>query len=84
LANGLALQKKLNLLGIAFVGKTISTYVFEYGGIAFIVNGAAIIYVPWLLNLVIVTPIYVHNLHDLGLRLLPCNYSCCDNGLGRI
>lgn len=63
----LSSSKKLNLQGIAFVGKTISTYVLEYGGIAFIVGGAAILYAPWLLNLAIVTPIYVHNLHDLGI-----------------
>jgi hypothetical protein len=53
--------------GIAFVGKTISTYVLEYGGLAFIVGGAAILYAPWLLNIAIVTPIYIHNLHDLGI-----------------
>ena len=39
----------------------------ECGGIAFIASGAAILYAPWLLNLAIVTPIYVHNLHDLGI-----------------
>ncbi|MGC8558870.1 MAG: hypothetical protein ACP5NC_07785, partial [Nitrososphaeria archaeon] len=63
----LSSSKKLNLLGIAFVGKTISTYVLEYGGIAFVIAGAAILYAPWLLNFGIVTPIYVHNLHDLGI-----------------
>jgi len=63
----LLFKKKLNLQGIAFVWKTISTYVLEYSGIAFIVSGAAIFYAPWLLNLAIVTPIYVHNLHDLGI-----------------
>ncbi|MEM3498281.1 MAG: hypothetical protein QXO68_03375 [Conexivisphaerales archaeon] len=63
----LSSSKKLNLQGIAFVGKTISTYVLEYGGIAFIVAGAAILYAPWLLSIAVVTPIYVHNLHDLGV-----------------
>ncbi len=63
----LSSNKNLNIQGIAFVGKTISTYVLEYGGLAFIVAGAAILYAPWLLNLAIVTPIYVHNLHDLGI-----------------
>jgi len=39
----------------------------EYGDIAFIVSGVAILYAPCLLNLTIVTPIYVHNLHELGI-----------------
>jgi len=63
----LSSKKRLNLQGIAFVGKTISTYVLEYGGIAFVVAGASILYAPWLLNVAIITPIYVHNLHDLGI-----------------
>ena len=63
----LSSTKGLNMQGIAFVGKRISTYVLEYGGLAFIVAGAAILRAPWLLNLGIVTPIYVHNLHDLGV-----------------
>ena len=57
----------MNLQGIAFVGKTINTYVLEYDGIAFIASGAAILYAPWLLILATVTLIYVHNLHDLGI-----------------
>jgi hypothetical protein len=71
LANDLALQKRIEPAGHSFCWKTISKYVLECGGIAFIASGAAILYAPLLLNLVIVTPIYVHNLHDLGLRLLP-------------
>ena len=59
--------KKLSKQGIAFVGKTISTYVLQYGGLAFIVAGAAILAFPEILNFGIITPVKVHNLHDLGV-----------------
>ncbi|MEL9914610.1 MAG: hypothetical protein QXY77_01730, partial [Thermoplasmatales archaeon] len=48
-------------------GKTISTYVLEYGGIAFIVAGSSILAFPKILSYGIITPIKVHNLHDLGV-----------------
>lgn len=60
-------RKDLNEKGIAFVGRTISIYVLKYGGITFILAGIIVLYAPWLLNLAIVTPIYVHNLHSLGV-----------------
>ncbi|MEM4058009.1 MAG: hypothetical protein QXZ12_04690, partial [Thermoplasmata archaeon] len=53
--------------GIAFVGKSISTFVLEYGGIAFIVAGAFIVAFPSILNYGIVTGIKVHNLDDLNI-----------------
>ncbi len=59
--------KKLTKEGIAYVGKTISTFVLEYGGLAFIVSGIAIILFPSILDYGVVTPIYVHNLHNLGI-----------------
>ncbi|MFQ1021087.1 hypothetical protein [Tardisphaera saccharovorans] len=59
--------KGLTREGIAFVGKTITTYVLTYGGLAFIVGGLAIIFDPWLLNWGINTGIHVHNLHNLGI-----------------
>lgn len=59
--------KNLTKEGIAFVGKTITTYVLEYGGIAFIVAGGLILAFPQILSFGIITPIKVHNLHDLGI-----------------
>ena len=59
--------KNLTREGIAFVGKTISTYVLEYGGIAFIFAGALILAFPQILSFGVITPIKVHNLHDLGV-----------------
>ncbi|MGC8563017.1 MAG: hypothetical protein ACP5NO_07500 [Thermoplasmata archaeon] len=63
----LSRMKNLTKEGIAFVGKTISTYVLEYGGIAFIVAGGAILAFPGILSFGIITPLKVHNLHDLGV-----------------
>lgn len=59
--------KNLSMTGIALVGKTITTMVLEYGGLAFIVAGAAILMWPQLLDYNIVTPIKIHNLHSLGI-----------------
>ncbi|MGC8547051.1 MAG: hypothetical protein ACP5MU_05290 [Thermoplasmata archaeon] len=59
--------KNLTKEGIAFVGKTISTYVLEYGGVAFIVAGGMILAFPQILSFGVITPIKVHNLHDLGV-----------------
>ncbi len=59
--------KNLTKEGIAFVGKTISTYVLQYGGLAFIVAGGAILAFPNILTYGIITPVKVHNLHDLGV-----------------
>ncbi|MEM3206316.1 MAG: hypothetical protein QW302_05320 [Thermoplasmatales archaeon] len=63
----LSRMKNLTKEGIAFVGKTISTYVLEYGGIAFIVAGSSILAFPEILSYGVITPIKVHNLHDLGV-----------------
>jgi hypothetical protein len=60
-------MKNLTFQGIAVVGKTITKTVLEYGGIAFIVGGIAILLYPPLLTYNIVTPIKVHNLHSLGI-----------------
>lgn len=59
--------KNLSKEGIAFVGKTISTYVLEYGGMAFIMAGGLILIFPGILTFGIITPVKVHNLHDLGV-----------------
>jgi hypothetical protein len=41
--------------------------VLQYGGISFIVAGAAILAFPEILSYGIITPLKVHNLHDLGI-----------------
>ncbi|WOE51796.1 hypothetical protein [Sulfuracidifex metallicus] len=66
-ATWLTRMKNLTLEGIVVVGKTITRTVLEYGGIAFIVAGIAILLYPPLLNYNFVTPIKVHNLHSLGI-----------------
>ncbi|BFH74622.1 hypothetical protein SJAV_25660 [Sulfurisphaera javensis] len=63
----LSRMKNLTMEGIAIVGKTITKTVLEYGGLAFIIGGIAILLYPPLLTYNIVTPIYVHNLHTLGI-----------------
>ncbi|WP_232780205.1 hypothetical protein [Candidatus Mancarchaeum acidiphilum] len=59
--------KKLTQKGIAFVARTISSDVLLYGGLAFMVSGSLILEFPWLLTYDIVTPLKIHNLHDLGI-----------------
>ncbi len=59
--------KKLTQRGITFVSRAISSDVLFYGGIAFAVSGIAILAFPQLLGYAIVTPIKVHNLHNLGI-----------------
>ncbi len=59
--------KKLTKEGISFVSRTISSDVLFYGGMAFAIAGASILAFPSILNYAIVTPIYVHNLHNLGV-----------------
>ncbi len=63
----LSRSKKLTKNGIAFVAKSISKYVLEYGGLAFIVAGSAILIFPQLLDYGITTGIHVHNLDNLGI-----------------
>jgi hypothetical protein len=63
----LSRTKNLTYQGIAVVGKTITKTVLEYGGLAFIIGGIAILLYPQLLTYNIITPIKVHNLHSLGI-----------------
>lgn len=63
----LSRAKKLTKKGIAFVSRSISSDVLFYGGIAFTAGGVAILAFPQLLNYAIVTPLKVHNLHNLGI-----------------
>ena len=63
----LSKAKKLTKQGITFVSRSISSDVLLYGGIAFAVGGISILAFPQLLGYAIVTPIKVHNLHNLGI-----------------
>ncbi|EQD31247.1 hypothetical protein B1B_18221, partial [mine drainage metagenome] len=67
LVHGFPRARSLTKNGIAFVAKSISRYVLTYGGIAFIVAGAAILAFPQLLDYGITTGIHVHNLDNLGV-----------------
>lgn len=66
-ATWLTRMKNLTYQGIAIVGKTITRAVLEYGGIAFIIGGIAVLLYPPLLTYNIITPIEIHNLHSLGI-----------------
>jgi hypothetical protein len=59
--------KRLTKQGIGFVSRTISSDVLFYGGLAFAIAGASILLFPQILDYAIVTPIKVHNLHNLGI-----------------
>ncbi len=59
--------KKLTKKGMMFVARSISSDVLYFGGLAFVVAGLAIIAFPKLLTFGIITPIKIHNLHDLGV-----------------
>ncbi len=59
--------KKLTKEGLSFVARGISSYVLAYGGLAFVFAGISTILYPKLFDYAIVTPIYVHNLHNLGI-----------------
>ncbi len=63
----LSKMKGLTQQGIALVGKTITKTVLEYGGLAFVIGGIAILLYPPLLTYNIITPLKVHNLHSLGI-----------------
>ncbi|MGC8537460.1 MAG: hypothetical protein ACP5MZ_00550 [Candidatus Micrarchaeia archaeon] len=59
--------KKLTIKGMQYIARYISSNVLYYGGIAFAVAGALILKFPQILTYGVITPIKVHNLHDLGV-----------------
>ncbi len=61
---------RLNSKGVAYVSRAISTSVLLYGGIAFAIGGAAILYFPALMDYGISTGLKVHNLDTLGIGFL--------------
>ena len=60
-------KKNLTKEGIEYVARSISRNTLFYGGIAFVISGIIILMFPQILNLAIITPIKVHNLHGLGI-----------------
>jgi hypothetical protein len=59
--------KRLTIKGIHFVSRSISSDVLEYGGLAFVIGGIAVLLYPGLINIGINTGIKVHNLDNLGI-----------------
>ena len=59
--------KKLTIKGMQYLARYISSNVLYYGGLAFAVAGALILKFPQILSYGVITPIKVHNLHDLGV-----------------
>ena len=59
--------KKLTKKGIAFLARSISSDVLLYGGITFMVAGILVEIFPNILQYGIITPLKIHNLHDLGI-----------------
>ena len=59
--------KKLGLNGLKFLARYISASVLLYGGALFILTGIAVVIFPEILTFGVVTPISVHNLHNLGV-----------------
>jgi hypothetical protein len=59
--------KHLTKKGIAFIARSISSDVLLYGGITFVVAGALIEIFPKILQYGVITPLKIHNLHDLGV-----------------
>ncbi|MGC8495815.1 MAG: hypothetical protein ACP5MX_01230 [Candidatus Micrarchaeia archaeon] len=63
----LSKKKGLTKEGIAFISKYISKSVLFYGGIAFVIAGAAILAFPQIMNFGINTGIKIHNLDNLDI-----------------
>ena len=53
--------------GLQFIARYISSSVLLYGGLAFVVAGISIIIFPQILTFGVITPLQIHNLHDLGI-----------------
>ena len=59
--------KKLGKRGVQFLARYMSSFVLLYGGITFMIAGIIVILFPQVLSYGITTPIYIHNLHSLGI-----------------
>ncbi|EQD58493.1 conserved hypothetical protein, membrane [mine drainage metagenome] len=59
--------KKLTVNGMKFLARYISSNVLYYGGLAFAIAGVLILAFPQILTFGIITPLKVHNLHELSI-----------------
>lgn len=59
--------KHLGADGLKFLARYMSSYILLYGGLVFMIAGVLIIAFPSILSFNIMTPIYIHNLHSLGV-----------------
>ncbi|MCL5420784.1 MAG: hypothetical protein M1284_03495 [Candidatus Parvarchaeota archaeon] len=59
--------KKISMKGVQFIARYISSSVLLYGGLAFVIAGVGIIIFPQILTFGVITPLQIHNLHDLGV-----------------
>jgi hypothetical protein len=59
--------KKISMKGVQFIARYISSSVLLYGGLAFLIAGIGIIIFPQILTFGVITPLQIHNLHDLGV-----------------
>ncbi|MBE5730122.1 hypothetical protein IHI26_02205, partial [Candidatus Parvarchaeota archaeon] len=59
--------KKVTKEGLQFLARYMSSHVLVYGGLAFLVAGVLVILFPQINNFAILTPLEVHNLHNLGI-----------------
>ncbi len=58
---------RLSKEGVAYVSRRISTSVLSYGGLAFVIGGAAVLAFPSLMDVGIATGLKVHNLSTLDI-----------------
>ncbi|MCW1301830.1 MAG: hypothetical protein OH316_01715 [Candidatus Parvarchaeota archaeon] len=59
--------KKIGKKGLQFLARYMSSHVLVYGGLTFLVAGVLVLLFPQISSFAIVTPLQVHNLHDLGV-----------------
>ncbi|EFD92406.1 MAG: membrane protein [Candidatus Parvarchaeum acidophilus ARMAN-5] len=59
--------KKISMNGLQFIARYISSSVLLYGGATFVIAGIGVILFPQILTFGVITPLQIHNLHDLGL-----------------
>lgn len=59
--------KRISLKGLQFIARYISSSVLLYGGLVFLVAGILIIIFPQIITFGVITPLQIHNLHDLGI-----------------
>ena len=69
-ATWLSKSKGLSEKGVAYVGKSISSFVLTYGGLAFMLGGMSVLYYPQLLNYGINTGINIPNLNSINIGFI--------------